>query len=439
MDQNPAETSQTTRRSFVKLAAASALLASNSAKGAWAQSSADRVAPISDLPSLDGELAFDDVARQSAAMDWGFHLRRVPLAVLRPRSIDDIVRMVIYANKRGIKIAMRGQGHSEYGQALVEGGIVIDSSTLKALRLDGSDAVDAQPGATWGDVAKVTLGQGLITPVVPGSMLLSFGGTLSVGGTGETSYRYGAQVDHVLEMDVVTGAGELVTCSEEHNSELFRMTLAGLGQCGIIVRARLRLIQAPKFVVMHELTYDDMDSFFSDQARLTMIDELGPLNGRITKNQNGSPQFVLLAGNGVAEAGEVSRQPAWMAGLRFKSDAPAKTMPYWEYLNRGTAGQTAAKASGKPNPSLVATLPDNSVQDFLGHLLSTPEAFIGIWFFEVSPKVNARHKQPLQKMPSGLLSFELRMQRRASATDAPDHKAMLSMNDTLLPKVQAAG
>ena len=170
-----------------------------------------------------------------------------------------------------------------------------------------------------------------------------------------------------------------------------------------------------------------------------MIDELGPLNGRITKNQNGSPQFVLLAGNGVAEAGEVSRQPAWMAGLRFKSDAPAKTMPYWEYLNRGTAGQTAAKASGKPNPSLVATLPDNSVQDFLGHLLSTPEAFIGIWFFEVSPKVNARHKQPLQKMPSGLLSFELRMQRRASATDAPDHKAMLSMNDTLVPRVQAAG
>ena len=88
----------------------------------------------------------------------------------------------------------------------------------------------------------------------------------------------------MLEMDVVTGAGELVTCSEEHNSELFRMTLAGLGQCGMIVRARLRLIQAPKFVVMHELTYDDMDSFFSDQARLTMIDELGPLNGRITKN-----------------------------------------------------------------------------------------------------------------------------------------------------------
>ena len=79
-----------------------------------------------------------------------------------------------------------------------------------------------------------------------------------------------------------------------------------------------------------------------------MIDELGPLNGRITKNQNGSPQFVLLAGNSVAEASEVSRQPAWMAGLRFKSDAPAKAVPYWEYLNRGTAGQTAAKASGRP-------------------------------------------------------------------------------------------
>ena len=79
-------------------------------------------------------------------------------------------------------------------------------------------------------------------------MMLTVGGTLSVGGMGETSYRLGAQVDHVLELGIVTGAGEFVTCSAERNSELFRMVLAGVGQCGIIVRAQLRLTRAPKYV-----------------------------------------------------------------------------------------------------------------------------------------------------------------------------------------------
>ena len=157
-----------------------------------------------------------------------------------------------------------------------------------------------QPGALWGDVAKVTLDRNLTPPVMPDAMMLTVGGTLSVGGIGETTYRYGAQVDNVLELDVVTGAGELMTCSPERNDELFRMTLAGLGQCGIIVRARLRLVAAPNFVAIHPLMYDDMDAFLSDQAHLTTVDALGPLNGRITKGQDGRWQFTLLAGAHVA-------------------------------------------------------------------------------------------------------------------------------------------
>jgi cytokinin dehydrogenase len=161
-----------------------------------------------------------------------------------------VVGIVSYARKYGLKIAMRGQGHSLFGQALVEGGIVIESSTLNAVRLQSDDVVDAQVGALWGDVARLTLAHGRTPPVMPDATMLSIGGTLCVGGHGETSYRYGAQVDHVLELDVVTGVGELVTRSTDRNDELFRMALAGLGQCGIIVSARLRLIQAPQRVSM---------------------------------------------------------------------------------------------------------------------------------------------------------------------------------------------
>jgi FAD/FMN-containing dehydrogenase len=433
---DPAGSIQTSRRSFVKLAAAVLLTAGGRPCEALTQAPPARTSPLADLPTLDGQLLFDDAARQACAVDNGGHVHHSPIAVLKPHSVDDVVRLVAYANKRGLKIAMRGQGHSQYGQSQAAGGVVIDSSTLNSVRWHGSDTVDAQPGALWGEVAKVTLEKLLTPPVMPDAMMLTVGGTLSVGGIGETTYRYGAQVDNVLELDVITGAGELVTCSPDGNGELFNMTLAGVGQCGIIVRARLRLVAAPRFIAIHPLLYDDMESFLSDQAHLATVDALGPLNGRVTRESSGRWQFTLLAGRQVATTKEGSDRPTWMSGLRFKSASATETATYWDYLNRRTAGIVAARAKKFASASLVTTLPDSSVRPFLTHVFSTPEAFVGIWFFEVSPKVPARHRQPLQKTPSGPLAFELRMQRRAEGSDL---EAMLAANVALLPRVQTAG
>jgi cytokinin dehydrogenase len=428
-----ARPSRTTRRSFMKLVASGVMLTGGGVpRNVRAQS-------LQDLPALDGQLLFDDAARQAAAIDNGGHVRRSPIAVLKARSAADVARMVAYANKHSLKIAMRGQGHSQYGQSQVESGIVIDSSPMNAVRWHGNDAVDAEPGALWGEVAKVTLAKSLTPPVMPDAMMLTVGGTLSAGGIGETTYRYGAQVDNVLELDVVTGAGELMTCSPERNDELFRMTLAGCGQCGIIVRARLRLVAAPRFVSIHPLLYDDMDPFLSDQARLTTVDALGPLNGRITKDQAGHWQFTLLAGSDVADMAEGNQRPAWTAGLSFKSAPPATTTTYWDYLDRRTASVAAGRARKVANATLVATLPDDAVRAFLAHVLATPEAFVGIWFFEVSARIPARHTPPLQKTASGAVAFELRMQRRAPGADTPELNAMLAANHALLPRLQAAG
>ncbi len=428
-----------TRRSFVTFAAAGVvLIGCRGAKQTRAQPRPARTSPLAGLPALDGQLLFDEAALHAAAVDNGGHVRRSPVGVLKAGSVPDVIRGVLYANKHGLKIAMRGQGHCQYGQAQVESGIVIDSSALNAVRLHGKDTVDAQPGALWGDVARVTLLQNLTPPVMPDAMMLTVGGTLSVGGIGETTYRYGAQVDNVLELDVVTGTGELTTCSPERNSELFRMTLAGMGQCAIIVRARLRLIAAPKFFAIHSLQYDDLDAFLSDQGRLTTVDTLGPLNGRVTKGQDGRPQCTLLAGT-PAETNNGKQPPAWATGLRFKSVGGAETKTYWDYLHRRTASVVAGRTEPVVRATLVATLPDNSVRTFLPHVLSTPAVFAGIWFFEVAARVPARHAQPLQKTAGGALAFELRMQRRAAATDASALEAMLAANHTLLPRLQAAG
>jgi cytokinin dehydrogenase len=154
----------------------------------------------------------------------------MPRAVVRARTAEDISRVVAYANGAHINVAMRGQGHSLSGQTLIDDGIVIDSTALNAIEYKSDDTLEVEAGALWGDVAKAGLARGRLPPVMPDAMMLSVGGTLSTGGSGETGFRFGAQVDHVRALDVVTGAGALVRCAATHEPELFHMMLAGMGQ-----------------------------------------------------------------------------------------------------------------------------------------------------------------------------------------------------------------
>ena len=388
---------------------------------------------------LDGDYLVDNASRSAVATDYGGVVRRMPRAMVRARTAEDVVRVVAYANGRHIKVAMRGQGHSLSGQALIEDGIVINSSALNAVESTSDDTLDAEAGALWDDVAKAALARGRLPPVMPDAMMLSVGGTLSVGGMGETGFRCGAQVDHVLALDVVTGTGQLVTCSASHETELFHMTLGGLGQCGIIVRARLGLAPAATFVVTHALTYSDLAALLADQARLADSGAPDLLNGRLNRTAQGTWDYVLFAGRFVAAADDANEAPSWINGLGHASITPPVITPIWSYLDRRTASITAGKAKAMPNPSLVLTLPADATKALITEILASPELAVGIWFFEVSPKIPARHGQPLQKMPASALAYELRMQRRASAPDTLDHRAMLAANAALVARAMQHG
>jgi FAD/FMN-containing dehydrogenase len=388
---------------------------------------------------LDGEYVSDDASRGAVAGDFGGAVRRMPRAVARARTAEDIGRVVAYANGSRIKVAMRGQGHSLYGQTVIDDGIAIDSSALNTVKYTPTNILDVEAGALWGDVAKAGLSRSQLPPVMPDAMMLSVGGTLSVGGMGESSFRFGAQVDHVLALDVVTGTGQLVTCSASFEPELFQMTLAGLGQCAIIVRARLSLAPAATSIVTHTLTYTDLSTFLTDQARLAESGATDLLNGRLNKTSEGKWEYLLFAGRFVAEKDDPSHAPSWIKGLGHASVAPPVTTPIWDYLNRRTSGITASKIKALPNPSLIVNMPAEATNAFIAEILASPKLAAGIWFFEVSPKVPALHRRPLQKMPATTLAYELRMQRRASAPDASDHRAMLTANAALVATAMQRG
>src|SRR4030095_3353683 len=99
-----------------------------------------------DLKDLSGELSFDEAVLQTAADDFGRVVHKKPMAVPRPSDAQDIAKLVQFANRQGLKVAMRGQGHSFFGQTQVAGGVVVDSSSLNAVRIVKSGA--GGPGET---------------------------------------------------------------------------------------------------------------------------------------------------------------------------------------------------------------------------------------------------------------------------------------------------
>jgi len=232
------------------------------------------------LEALDGELRFDEAARTAAADDFGHIVERKPTGVLVAASPDDLVATIRWARSRGSRFAARGQGHSTFGRSQVRRGIVADMSRLRRVGPVDGDRVVVEAGAKWSEVLAVTLAHGMSPPVLPDYLELSVGGTLTVGGVGGTSVRLGVQSDHVLELDVVTGDGERVSCSPSRNRELFDAVRAGLGQVAVIVQATIGVGAAPRAVRRFQLFYAGAAALLKDARLLAGADRFDASRAR---------------------------------------------------------------------------------------------------------------------------------------------------------------
>ncbi|KAJ8766903.1 hypothetical protein K2173_011721 [Erythroxylum novogranatense] len=245
------------------------------------------------LVSLDfaDKLRADPEAIESASSDYGNIVHRKPAAVLCPSSVDDIVNLVKFAYNNysfPFTIAARGRGHSVRGQAMAHNGVVVDMMNLRNHKKGTEIIVSTNPSLgfyadvggeqLWIDVLHATMEHGLAPVSFTDYLYLTVGGTLSNAGISGQTFRYGPQISNVYEMDVITGKGELVTCSAKKNSELFYAVLGGLGQFGIITRARIPLEPAPKRVKWVRMFYSDFSAFTKDQELLISV------NGRKEKN-----------------------------------------------------------------------------------------------------------------------------------------------------------
>ncbi|XP_065049386.1 cytokinin dehydrogenase 5-like [Musa acuminata AAA Group] len=136
----------------------------------------------------------------------------------------------------------------------------------------GEYYVDASGGDLQVDVLNWTLANdGLAPKSWTDYLYLSVGSTLSNAGVSGQAFHHRPQISNVHELDMVTGKGELITCSEEQNSELFHGVLGGQGQFGIIIRARIALETAPHGVRWIRILYSDFAAFTRDQELLVSL------------------------------------------------------------------------------------------------------------------------------------------------------------------------
>jgi FAD/FMN-containing dehydrogenase len=272
------------------------------------------------IPDLDGVLLTDPTAVAPYAGDFGHLIHRVPLAVLKPASVEDVAHAIKFCHENSIQVGVRGQGHSTRGQSLVQGGLVIDMATLKEVERIGPDHAKVQAGLRWKDLLAVSIPMGLTPPVLTGFVGLSIGGTLSMGGIGPASFLHGAQVNNVLELDVVTGKGDLVTCSAHEKGDLFRAVLGGVGQYGVIVRATLPLKSVPPSARNYAIAYVDTVPFFADLETLRSRGEVDGIYAQISPDGHGGWVYVLLANKFFAPSSPPNDAEI-LAGLHFPPPA----------------------------------------------------------------------------------------------------------------------
>src|SRR5262245_3444822 len=389
-----------------------------------------------DLKGLSGTLLFDDAARQAAADDFGHIVHHLPTAVLKPGSIQDIVKLVQFANRHGVKVSMRGQGHAMFGQTQVDAGVVIDSSNLNSVRVINSGrqrAVEAGPGALWGSVVNAAYVNKLTPPVNVEGAYLSVGGTISTGGFGGTSAREGFQVDHVLELQVVTGDGQLVTCSDERNSDLFNAALAGMGQCGIIVNVVLALVPAPTHVLFFILNCVDLQTAAADLAFLVNDRRFNHLEGRTDARPGGGFTYQLETG-AFYDAPNAPGQSQLLPGLRFTSQT-TREMTYVDYCRPQNACNVNV-CTPLPHPWLYLCLPASTFVEYAAKVVATPAevAF-------ASPRFSAWSrnsiKRPLVRMPNEELVFKFQLSRQPPAS--ADISSLITMNRTLYERARDMG
>jgi FAD/FMN-containing dehydrogenase len=223
--------------------------------------------------SLRGQvLQPGDAEYDAARRIWNGMIDKYPRMIARCGGTADVVAAVNFAREHELLISVRGGGHNVAGNAVCDGGLMIDLSQMRSVHVDPSrSTARVQGGATWGDVDRETQLFGLATP---GGVVSTTGvaGLTLGGGYGYLRKKYGLTCDNVLSVEMVTAGGSVVIASENENADLFWGVRGGGGNFGIVTSFEFQLHPVGPTVQQLLVLYPAEESQFIWRSTFDYVD-----------------------------------------------------------------------------------------------------------------------------------------------------------------------
>ena len=192
--------------------------------------------------SLDGQtFCPDDPGYDAARTVPNAMIDRRPAVIARCTGAADVIACVRFAREHDVLVAVRGGGHSIAGKSVCDGGLMIDLSVMKGIRVEpGRRTARAEMGLKLGEFDRETQAFGLATTqgVVP---TVGIAGLTLGGGWGHLHAKYGLSIDNVISAEVVAADGRLLTANASENQDLFWGVRGGSGNFGIVTSLEYRL------------------------------------------------------------------------------------------------------------------------------------------------------------------------------------------------------
>jgi FAD/FMN-containing dehydrogenase len=339
--------------------------------------------------SLRGELLTSgDAGYDAARTVWNGMFDRRPALIARCAGVADVINSVNFARTKNLLIAVRGGDHSLAGHSVCEGGIMIDLSPMRSVRVDpAKQTARAEGGARWRDFDHETQAFGLATTGGTNSDT-GIGGLTLGGGLGWLAGKYGLACDNLLSADVVTADGRLLTASATQNADLFWGLRGGSGNFGIVTSFEYKLHRVGQVLaglVVHPFDKAKDILRFYREFSTAIPDEVNTLGALLTTPEGLQVAAIAVCYNGAIEQGEKVLRPLREFGPPLVDQIGP--MPY-------TAVQTMTDAMfprGRQyywKANLMHHLSDDAIKTIIDHFAAVPSPHTVIGFQQLGNAVN---------------------------------------------------
>jgi FAD/FMN-containing dehydrogenase len=243
---------------------------------------------------------------------WNAMIDRTPALIARCAGAADVVRCVNFARYHGLPLSVRGGGHNVSGNAVCHGGLMIDLSPMRGIRVQPQrEIARADAGCTWRDFDAETQAFGLATT---GGIIPTTGvaGLTLGGGLGWLMRKHGLSCDNLNSIDIVTAEGRLLTVNAAENAELFWAVRGGGGNFGVVTSLEFRVHPVGQVfggMVAHSLERArDALRYFRDFA-IAAPDELTPMAAFVTAPDGNKILAIFVCYSGSLAEGERVLRP----------------------------------------------------------------------------------------------------------------------------------